>query len=69
MHAGYLKAVSKEQDGIQIRYNLKIPNLEVETIYQSMLKIDIAKAMLMKNLDVKTIAELTGLSIGELESL
>jgi hypothetical protein len=38
LHAGYLKVVGKEQKGKYIIYDLAIPNLEVETIFEEMLK-------------------------------
>jgi len=38
VHAGYLKVVKKYQEGRHIEYDLSIPNLEVEEIYEKMLQ-------------------------------
>ncbi len=38
LHAGYLKITDKKQEQERITYNLAIPNLEVKTIYQAMLR-------------------------------
>ena len=52
LHAGYLKASEREQDGTRITYNLSIPNLEVAYVYQTMVQ-----NWFRDNMDVDTLLQ------------